>query len=135
MTHYLVTNIVKVATYMRFDIRNINNKVCLELIMQAIEGNVTDVQFSQQIGTLYKIILQSETEDDEQVPKAIEDMVTRLCEALKSALNACNYEFAYDIADIIQAIPEREYWYDKNAMKSWQKVYIRLVEKKWRVDL
>ncbi|MBQ7776706.1 MAG: hypothetical protein IJ379_12375 [Lachnospiraceae bacterium] len=135
MTHYLVTNIVKVAAYIRFDIRNINNKACLELIMLAIEGKITNLQFGQQISTLYKIILQSETEEDEQVPKTIEDMVTRLCEALQSALNDCNYEFAYDIADIIQAIPDREYWYDKSSMKSWQKIYIRPVEKKWRVDL
>ena len=54
---------------------------------------------------------------------------------LYTALCNGNTELAYDIADVIQALPEKRFLSDKVSVDAFNSIYIGTVNKKWKEDI
>ena len=51
---------------------------------------------------------------------------------LYTALTNGNSELAYDVADVIQALPEKRFLSDKVSVDAFNSIYIGTVNKKWK---
>lgn len=54
---------------------------------------------------------------------------------LYTALCNGNTELAYDIADVIQALPEKRFLSDKVSVDAFNSIYIGTVNKKWKENI
>lgn len=60
-----------------------------------------------------------------------------LCDCLDILLKAReqkNTQLIYELSDMLQAIPNPEYWESSKSMRNYWKNYIKPVKKKWRID-
>lgn len=69
------------------------------------------------------------------VPNEETAFVVQSVNVLYTALSNGNTELAYDVADVIQAMPEKRFLSDKVSVEVFNSVYIGTVNKKWKEDI
>ena len=67
--------------------------------------------------------------------KELEQFIVRAVELMRDNLEIQHYDLAYDLADMLHALPDIVLANGKNGLKNYWKIYVKPVQKKWNCDL
>ncbi len=116
----------KTAVFIRADIRSAKSIRTAEVLECLIDGSLAEDAAVSEISAC----LNFESRINYCVPNNATAFVVFSVKALNKALSGNDFGLAYDIADILQALPEKEYLKDKKAVFSFNKTYILKFNKK-----
>ncbi|WP_295085893.1 hypothetical protein [Ruminococcus sp.] len=80
-------------------------------------------------------LLNREFEINECVPNVATAFVVTTINALRKALHEHDFRLSYDLADILQALPDNEYLCNKEDISSFNNTYIKKFNKKYGLKL
>lgn len=69
------------------------------------------------------------------VPNEETAFAVQAVNVLYMALSNGNTELAYDVADVLQALPEKRFLSDKLSVDAFNSIYIETVNRKWKEDI
>ena len=116
----------KTAVFIRADVCSANSIRTAEVLESLIDGRLAEDAAVSEISAC----LNCESRIKYCVPNNATAFVVFSLKALNKALSRNDFGLAYDIADILQALPEKEYLKDKKAVSLFNKTYIRKFNKK-----
>lgn len=135
-------NLQRIFVFLRFDIKNKNNSNVIDIIIKVINNNNSNEEMCKMIVYIMpkwkgQLIVEENEEQENEGQELIfniqlKQFIIRALEVMKSNLLAQEYEIAYDIADILQALPDIVIANNKKGLKQYWKVYIKPFQKKWK---
>ncbi len=139
-------NLESVFVFIRFEIKN--NKNCqvadlgriMEVIINGIKNHIENEQLCDmlvQIMPEWKGRFRTKTEVKQEVicNEELEQFIVHAVELMKDNLEIQHYDLAYDLADMLHALPNIVLANEKNGLKRYWKIYVIPVQKKWNRKL
>lgn len=111
-------------------IRNVitdNSRDNSKILVQLLEENIHSVY----LGKLDKDCLYFPGDDFPEIWQFICSSIDIMVKAFENGETA----LVYDISDMLQGVPDFEYWKSGKNMRAYWKSYIRPVERKWKLQI
>jgi len=154
-------NMERIFIFIRFDIKNNKNIQLSDAIIEIIKNNTSLVEMCNIVFHIMpewkgKLITKNSEETVFNYKKDLELFIIKGVELMKEGFLIHNYDLAYDIADLLHALPgiviasykrnledcqknQVKHWLrqfrDRNryfgSLKDYWKVYVKSVQKKW----
>ncbi|HNZ98730.1 hypothetical protein [Ruminococcus sp.] len=122
-----MTDIIrKAAVFIRANAESAQGQRAAAALADMIDGNITAEEGLAALSECLGCELQIKS----TVPNEATAFVVFSAREIRSAFDSGNAELAWNIADILQALPENMYLSDKKAVSAFNKTYIRKFNKK-----
>lgn len=131
MNRISIENIKTTAVYIRFDIKNELNIKLADIIINSLNGTITNNEMCEKICEIRPDIKLDETFLENANIGNIKDFLLYSFTLLKDNLLNENFNAAYDIVDMIQGLPEYKYFKNKSNMKRYYKTHIQPIIDKY----
>ena len=130
-------NLERIFIFLRFDIKNKNNSHVIDIIIKAINNNNSNEEMCKMIFyTMPKwkeqLILKEDERKELIFCMQLKQFIIRALELMKTNILIQEYEMAYDIADMLQGLPEIVIANNKKGLKQYWKIYVKPFQKKWK---
>ncbi len=130
-------NLQKIYVFLRFDIKDKNNSHVIDIIINVINNNISNEKMCRMIFYIMpkwkRQLMDEEGEGQELIFNIqIKQFIIRALELMKTNILIQEYEIAYDIADMLQGLPEIVIANNKKGLKKYWKIYVKPFQKKWR---
>ncbi|MBQ3583826.1 MAG: hypothetical protein IJA27_03850 [Lachnospiraceae bacterium] len=130
-------NLQRIVVFIRFDIKNSNNPYIIEVITEAVKKNIKNEEMCEKIYYImpkWKKQLMVEDEEGQELlsNKKLKQFIIKALELMKYNILNQEYEIAYDIADMLQGLPENINISSKKDFKQYWKIYVTPFQKKWK---
>lgn len=133
-------NLQRIFVFLRFDIKNENNYEIIDIIIKVINNNNSNNEMCEMIlYTMPKWKGQLISEEDGMkeliFDVQLKQFIIRALEVMKTNILIQQYEIAYDIADMLQGLPEIAIANNKKGLRQYWKVYVKPFQKKWKCTI
>lgn len=133
-------NLERVFVFVRFEIKNDKNCLIADAIIVGIKNHVTNEELCDMLIEAmpeWKGRFHKETGVKQEVlyNEELEQFIVRAVELMKDNLEIQRYDLAYDLADMLHALPGIILANKKNGLKSYWKIYVKSVQKRWNCEL
>ena len=127
-------NLERIFIFLRFDIKNKNNSHVIDIIIKAINNNNSNEEMCKMIFyTMPKwkeqLILKEDERKELIFCMQLKQFIIRALELMKTNILIQEYEMAYDIADMLQGLPEIVIANNKKGLKQYWKIYVKPFQK------
>jgi len=132
-------NFKTILVFMRFDIKNDKNAQVAGIIIDVIKNNSTFAQMKKMVTNVMpewnnQLIAKNSKEKSINNKKEEVLFFIKAMELLKNSFMLHDYEMAYDLADMLHAFPDIVISGQKNSLKNYWRIYVRPVQKKWKLQ-
>ena len=137
MNESMLTNFYIIMVYIRFDIKNKENKDIIYLLNQAVDGLINNKEMCEAIIRImpdWKEQLKDEGSEYHFIHEKIIEFVKVAMYIMEDRLTMNEYDIAYDIADMLHVLPEIIIQNKKRRLKRYWQVYVENFHKKWNCD-
>jgi len=133
-------NLERIFIQLRFDIKNQNNSQIVDIVIRAINNNLSNFELCEMISCLMptwkkQFIFNSIEQTEITCSKEIKLFMIKALDFMKNCLSNLQYDIAYDIADILQGLYGILLADSKKSLKQYWKIYIKPFQKKWNSDI
>lgn len=130
-------NLQRIFVFLRFDIKNKNNSQVIDILIEVINNNNKNKEMCKMICNIMpkwkEQLIVEEDEGQELIFNIkLKQFIIRALELMKTNILIQEYEIAYDIADMLQGLPEIIIANNKNGLKQYWKIYVKPFQKKWK---
>jgi len=130
-------NLKTIFIFIRFDIKNKKNVQVTDAVIKIIEENCTLEEMCKKILNIMpewteQLIIEG-NEKKLICKKELKIFIIRALELMKISIELQNDKMAYDIADMLHALPDIIIANRKNCLKEYWKIYVKPVQKKWKI--
>ena len=145
MDKNLLINIQRIAVLLRYDIKCVDNKELLDIMIYTLNKMNSNIQMVERVRSVehFRIYIKefgkdilidekSDVELSEDEEKIFRSVMSYSLLEMKRLLAQEFYDEAYDLIDAIHAFPELFTNRSKKNLKKYWKIYIRPFQKKWR---
>lgn len=129
-------NLQRIFVFLRFDIKNKNNSQIIDIIINVINNNTNNDEMCKMIFYIMPKWKGQLISEEDELQELIFDMqlkqfIIRALELMKTNILIQQYEIAYDIADMLQGLPEIVIANNKKGLKQYWEIYVKPFQKKW----
>lgn len=140
MTAGMWINLQRIFVFIRFDIKDKNNSHVIDIIINAINNNIKNNEMCQMIFHLMpewkgQLIIEGNELQELIFNSKLKEFTIKALELMKTHITAQEYETAYDLADMLQGLPEIVIGNNKKGLKQYWKNYVKPFQKKWKCDI
>lgn len=133
-------NLKRVFVFVRFEIKNDKNCQIADAILYGMKNHVTNEELCDmliQAMPEWKEKFHTKTEIKQEIlyNEELEQFIVHAVELMKDHLEIQHYDLAYDLADMLHALPDIVLANEKNGLKNYWKIYVKPVQKKWDLKL
>lgn len=139
MDKNMLINFYTIMIAMRFDIKNKENKDLICILMKVFNGSINNKEMCDAIVRImpdWKARLKFEESEYYFIQKEIMEFIRTAMRMIKDNLNADGFDIAYDITDMLHALPDiiiqQNKKQSKRCWRSYWKIYVDPVYKKWK---
>lgn len=137
MNESTLTNFYRIMVFIRFDIKNEENKDIVCILIQAFDGLINNKEMCDAIVKImpdWKTQLRYEESEYYFIQKQIIEFAKTALYIMKESLATNAFEIAYDIADLLHVLPDIVLQKKTNQWKSYWKMYVEPFNKKWKCN-
>lgn len=136
MTGILIENIKRIAVYIRFDIKNETNLKIIKIVIDTLNDRITNEEMCDNICRFrHDIVLDRTIQNNINLDKIKAFLILSFTLLNNNIINRY-YNKGYDIADMIQGVPDYEYLTSKSNLNSYYKTYVESIVEKYNfIDL
>lgn len=141
MDKNMLINFYTIMITIRFDIKNKENKDIVCILMKAFDGLINNKEMCDAIVKImpdWRARLKYEESEYYFIPKEVIEFMKTAIHIMKDSLNTDRFDIAYDIADMLHVLPDIIIQRNKKQLKrcwrSYWKVYVEPLYKKWKCD-
>ena len=134
MNESTLTNFYRIMVFIRFDIKNEENKDIVCILIQAFDGLINNKEMCDAIVKImpdWKTQLRYEESEYYFIQKQIIEFAKTALYIMKESLATNAFEIAYDIADLLHVLPDIVLQKKTNQWNSYWKMYVDPFNKKW----
>lgn len=126
--------------FFRYDIKNKNNLEVVDILIKVINDNVSNDKMCRMILDKMpmwneQLVVEGDNRKEVFDNKSRKLFVIEALELLKDKLLFREYEMAYDIADILQGLPDIVISNKKEGFRQYWKLYVKPFQKKWNLNI
>lgn len=130
-------NLQRIFIFLRFDIKDKNNAHVIDIIIKVINNNIRNEEMCKMLFYIMpkweKQLIVEDSEEQEIIYNIhLGQFTIRALELMKISIINQEYEIAYDIADMLQGLPEIVIANNKKGLKQYWKIYVKSFQKKWK---
>lgn len=134
MTAIMWKNLQRIFVFIRFDIKDENNSHVIDIIIKVINNNIRNDEMCKMIFYLMPRwkgqLMVEEGELQELIFNSkLKEFTIRALELMKTHIISQKYESAYDLADMLHALPEIVIDNNKKGLKQYWKNYVKPFQK------
>ena len=127
-----MTGLIKIAAvFIRANVDSEEALKAADTLVDLTDGRIS----AEAAASVISSLLKCELEIRECVPNEATAFVVNSVKELRKALTEHDLGLAYDIADILQALPEKKFISDKRSVSDFNKDYIKQFNKKHGIKL
>lgn len=137
----MLINFYTIMITIRFDIKNKENKDIVCILMKAFDGLINNKEMCDTIVKImpdWRARLKYEESEYYFIQKEVIEFMKTAIHIMKDSLNTDRFDIAYDIADMLHVLPDIIIQRNKKRLKrcwrSYWKVYVEPLYKKWKCD-
>lgn len=131
MNKDFIENIKRIAVYIRFDIENEHNLSMVNEVINALFEIITNNEMCEHISKIRPDINLIRSEECGKNIGTVSDFLLTSFTIVNDNLTHKKYSEAYDIADMIQGLPDYDYLKNKSNMNSYYNNYVKPIITKY----
>ena len=141
MNKELLQNFHRILVLVRLDIRCTTNVSIFQLLLERLRGERENELMYKEIisvdGKYGAVLLQEECAFQEKIQNTERfcPMFERMLEEVIDAIGKQEYEYAYDMVDVFEVLPNIILEESTKSLKQYWKIYIKPFEKKWKKNI
>lgn len=140
MTAVMWKNLQRIFVFIRFDIKDKNNSHVIDTIINVINDNIRNNEMCHMIFYLMprwkgQLIVEEGELQELIFNSKLKEFTIRALELMKTYIMAQEYELAYELADMLHALPEIVIDKNKKGLKQYWKNYVKPFQKKWKCNI
>lgn len=129
-------NLQRIFVFLRFDIKAKHNSYIIDIIIKVINNNISNEEMCKMIFYIMpeweeQLIVEEGDVQELIFNIQLKQFIIRALELMKTNILIQEYEIAYDIADMLQGLPEIVIANNRKGLKQYWKIYVKPFQKKW----
>lgn len=137
MNKNVLINFQRIMVFLRADIKNERSNNISYILSQTFDNSLNNKEMCDAIIKImpdWKTQLQYGESENQVVQEEIIEFIKQTMQIMGDSLSANEFDFAYDIADILHVLPDIVIRNEKKGLKEYWEVYIEKFNKKWQFD-
>lgn len=133
-------NLHRIFVLLRYDIKNKNNWKVVDILIKVIKDDASNESMCKLIVNVIpnwyeQLKIKGGSNNELFDNRNLKLYIIKALELLKNKILSQEYEMAYDIADMLQGLPDLKILNKKRKFRQYWKLYIRPFQKKWKLNI